>query len=347
MKIIYVGYKIFSIYSKCRDEIFSSSLLYGGEELKKRGADVVYLSQSADGFKDALDKISFLGKMKGDVLFFPYLDGRFYVLLAIAKKIGFLRRKLLIGILHFTPKITKSNRLYIKRIYKQFGKVYFHSPLTMKECIELGIVKESQAELLHWGADLPYIDKYTKKAEYAGDFISTGIENRDYATLIDAFGTDKNGNKLNIYVFNNGQELDNKNYNNVTINYIQPEHSSSYYTACKAKEALCVVVPINSKGLTYCTGHTSIVEAMALGKPIIVTDNKYHPIDVEKEGIGLKVAPNDTEAWQKAVDYIASHKEEAEEMGRKGRKLAESVYNMEKCADQIYSYIMSTKKIFC
>lgn len=56
-------------------------------------------------------------------------------------------------------------------------------------------------------------------------------------------------------------------------------------------EAQYVVVPINGNGLKYYTDHASIVEAIALGKPVIVTDNPYHSIDVEKEAIGIKVRP--------------------------------------------------------
>ena len=70
---------------------------------------------------------------------------------------------------------------------------------------------------------------------------------------------------------------------------------------------------------TYCVGHTSIVEALALGKPLIVTDNPYHPIDVEKEGVGLKVKPSDSQSLVGAVNYLKNNREQALEMGRKAR----------------------------
>ena len=79
---------------------------------------------------------------------------------------------------------------------------------------------------------------------------------------------------------------------NIMIHKIIKEKNNQSYTVMKVKESTCVVVPINEQGLTYCTGHTSIVEALALGKPVIVTDNIYHPIDVEKEAQCAKDCQN-------------------------------------------------------
>lgn len=61
-----------------------------------------------------------------------------------------------------------------------------------------------------------------------------------------------------------------------------------------AKAQGIVVIP-SAAGLTYCTGWTTIVEALAFGKPIICVDNPYYPFNIEKEGCGIYVTnnPND------------------------------------------------------
>lgn len=341
MKIIYIGYNISTVYQKFKRGELSSHLLYGAIELEKKGITISYYSQSKKGFIGWIQDLFNLKKEKADFLFFPYLNGIFYLILAIAKKTGLLKHEKLIGILHFTPSITTKNRLYIKQIYKIFDKVYFHSPKNMEECIKLNIINRPQAEILYWGTDLAYLDALAQNEKEEECFISTGLENRDYPTLIEAFSSLPH-QKLDIYIYT--QSLPQaKEAKNISIHHILPENSNQYYTARKTKKSQCVVIPINNKGLSYCTGHTSIVEAMALGKPIIVTDNPYHPIDVEKESIGIKVKPYDTESWKRAIQFVSTHKNETIEMGRRGRMLAESTYNINKCAEQIYSYILTTK----
>ena len=76
-------------------------------------------------------------------------------------------------------------------------------------------------------------------------------------------------------------------------------------------------------------GLTTLVEALALGLPLITSRNPYFPIDIDQEGIGMTVPYGDVRGWIDAIEYIASHPWEAERMGRRARQLAETTYNME------------------
>ena len=78
-----------------------------------------------------------------------------------------------------------------------------------------------------------------------------------------------------------------------------------------------------------------MVEAMALGIPILCTRNPQMPMDLEAEGCGIYMEPYDTAGWERAIQYIISHPEEAKEMGRKGRLLAEKYYNVEQCGREV------------
>ena len=77
----------------------------------------------------------------------------------------------------------------------------------------------------------------------------------------------------------------------------------------------------------------SIVEAMALGKPVISSYNPYSPVDIEKEHIGFVV--NDEKSWIHAINYLHTHRKEAHEMGNRARLLAESKFNIKACARQL------------
>ena len=80
---------------------------------------------------------------------------------------------------------------------------------------------------------------------------------------------------------------------------------------------------------------------MALGLPVITTDNMNYPIDVEVEKIGLKVPFGDINSWKKAIEYVAIHTKEAKTMGEAGRYLAERIYNLEHFSSEVASCLLS------
>ena len=103
-------------------------------------------------------------------------------------------------------------------------------------------------------------------------------------------------------------------------------------------------VVICCQNYPYTVGLTTLVEALALGKAVITTDNPTFPIDVEKEGIGIKVPYGDVDGWIKAITYMSGHPEEVKEMGRKARLLAERTYNLERCSKEVADVLLSLKK---
>ena len=240
-------------------------------------------------------------------------------LLLLFAKILCLYRIKTCGVLHYTPKNKLSYRLIFSFV---FSKVYFHSPKNMSECIADNIIDKSKCELLNWGADISYLDKleFEEVCEDNRYFISTGLENRDLDFLVDAFR--EIDYCLDIYCYESMLNTDNLP-RNIRVHFINPDKLTHFYTAIKTKNALAVIVPLNKAGLKYCTGHTSIVEAMALSVPVIVTDNPYHPIDVEKEGIGFKYKYGNRKSFLHALCAMASESEKAREMGQRGRILAE------------------------
>lgn len=275
-----------------------------------------------------------------DVIFQSYIYVQPFYLLIFLRQLHLFRKRKIIGISH-TALRSRNNILlnYIFRIiYNSFDKILFHSQLNMQESIERKLVKPEKCEFLLWGDDLNYIDKHVKKTQ-GKNFLSTGREDRDFQTLISAF-SQKPLAPLTIYTnkinYDNNydylEKIQNK-YSNINIEFVEKSSSTTQYLAEKAGECFCVVIPLCSEKLYYCLGLTSVVEAMAMSKPIISTRNPYSPVDIEKEGIGFFV--DDEESWIKAIDYLYLHPQEAKIMGEKGRQIAEEKFNIRNCAKQI------------
>lgn len=276
---------------------------------------------------------------KAEVIFIPYLFVAPFFFLAILKMLR-LSNKKIIAICHTTMKEGNGllGRFINKMIYRSINIVFFHSKKNMEESIINQSIKGSQARFLYWGEDLDFVDKTYPHPEIGDFFISTGREQRDYQILISAF----NNIVYPLEVYTNKINYDNRydfldeikeKYDNIRIIFIERTYEATLKLAKRTSECLCVVVPLNKEHINYCLGLTSIIEAMAMCKPVISTYNPYSPIDIEKEGIGLVV--NEKRSWEEAIEYIYTHKDEAREMGIRGRKLAEELFNIKKCAEQI------------
>ncbi|HEY9551145.1 MAG TPA: glycosyltransferase, partial [Prevotella sp.] len=119
--------------------------------------------------------------------------------------------------------------------------------------------------------------------------------------------------------------------NNIHIHY--PQGLLPYELAQKVNAAACVVICcLETK---YTVGLTTVVEAMALGLPIICSRNPQIPIDVDAEGCGISVPYGDKAGWRRAIKYMLANPEEARRMGQRGRVLAERMYNDDRCAAEV------------
>lgn len=75
------------------------------------------------------------------------------------------------------------------------------------------------------------------------------------------------------------------------------------------------------------SGLTEINDALALGKPIVITRSPYTPVDVAAVGCGIEVEPGDAAGWSAAIGRLQDDPGLRAEMGRRGRAFAEEHFN--------------------
>lgn len=343
-RILNVGYGNTALIAEYYKGNMSSRHFYGSIELEKSGKyDIKNIPlDSKHGLLGVIHN-NLLMLKKADAIFMPYLFVTPLFILAILKLLHFSNKKI-IAINHTTMKQGngKISQIIYKMIYSTFNVVFFHSQKNMEESIKNKSIKSTQGRFLLWGDDLEYVDKKYPNPTIGDFFISTGREQRDYQSLISAF--ENKGLPLEVYTnrINYGNHydyLDNikGKFDNIRIDFVERNNDSAIKLAKRTSECLCVVVPLIKDHTNYCLGLTSIIEAMAMRKPVISTYNPYSPIDIEKEGIGLVV--NNNLSWEQAILYIYTHREEAISMGEKGRALAEKIYNINVCTKQVEEVI--------
>jgi glycosyltransferase involved in cell wall biosynthesis len=94
-----------------------------------------------------------------------------------------------------------------------------------------------------------------------------------------------------------------------------------------------VVVPLHNAD--FDAGVTSVNEAMAMGKAVIVTQTRGQ-VDAVRDGVeGLYVPPGDPRAMRQAIEYLWQHPEEAARMGRAGRELVETQRTLDRYVERV------------
>lgn len=277
---------------------------------------------------------------KVDLLYYP--TDRHAWLLAILRKIRICKKPILM-VSHFsfnTTCVDSKFKKYFLRferhlIFHSIDRVVFASEKLLELAKEDYKIPKKHQSYVGWGADLSFYGKVSFSSIYNFPyFFAAGGANRDYTTLINAFRK----SKYNLVISCSPQTLNVELPKNIHIfDYsIQGIDATAklrnLYQNCKA-----VLIPIN-KGNHVPNGASVLVESIACGKPVIISDLKSNFVDVEKEGIGYTVKMHDADDWVKQVTRMATTKD-YNSLVDNCHRLAQQ-YNYETFAKEIYGIML-------
>ena len=332
------------------DGEFPSHFLYGACHLGESGIDVVYhrsprrdMSRLRTALYTAWRVLTC--REHFDAVYATHYKGLELIILLRALRL--FRKPVVVW--HHQPIVTPRSRLREwggRLFYRGMDRMIFFSRKLVDDSLQSPKADPRRMVVGHWGADLDFYDRILESVRRgAADapagftFIATGKEQRDQKTLIEAFN--RTGKHLDLYIgINPDPSVPNPNLD--AVNSCRPADNISvrkvcgllpYEIALDVARASCVV--ICCKHTRYTAGLTTVVEALALGLPMICSRNPQIPVDFEGERCGIAVDYGDVEGWQRAVDYLASHPDEARLMGKRGREIAERRFNDRQCAREI------------
>ena len=185
-------------YEEWKDFRFPGHILYGLPLLEKHGIQSVMhrYKPYANRWKLMLytTKEILFCKEKYEVLYGTSFRG--LELIIFLRALGLYRKQIVVW--HHTALRKSPNRLKeaISRFfYRGIDHMFLFSRKLIQDSIATHKVPEHKLELIHWGPDLAFYDHLLKElpAEPREGFISTGKENRDLKTMLQAFSqTDEN-----------------------------------------------------------------------------------------------------------------------------------------------------------
>lgn len=330
--------------SRMQQGEFPSHFLYGACHLSSSGIDVVY-HRSPSKEKSRLKTALYTAwrvltcREHIDAVYATHYKG--LELLILLRAIGIFRKPIVVW--HHQPIVTPKSKLREwggRLFYRGMDRLIFFSQKLVDDSLHSPKANPKRMVVGHWGADLDFYDRIRNKEKEAGFvFIATGKEQRDQHTLIETFN--RTGLPLKLYIgINPDPTVPNPNLDAVrsykpaaNIDVREICGLLPYEIALDVAKAQCVA--ICCKHTRYTAGLTTVVEALALGLPMVCSRNPQIPIDFDREGCGISVEYGDVEGWQRATSYLASHPDEARRMGERGRQIAEERFNDRQCASEV------------
>lgn len=334
------------IWKEWHQHLFPGHLLYGATHFKDYGIDMILHQHNPTTSHWRLTLYNtwriLTCRQHYDVLYATSFRG--IEVIIFLRALHLFRHPIVIW--HHQP-IVKAKGWLRERIarlfYKGIDHMFFFSEKLVNDSLQSVKARPERMHIAHWGPDLDFYDHVIStagKVERQG-FISTGKECRDYATLIRAFN--RTNLPLELYLNHRNGNIDydqqiqginiGNNINASWLNRLMPGE-----LALRVNRAACEVIccmPTN-----YTVGLTTVAEAMAMRLPILCTRNPQMPIDIEKEGCGIWIDPYDEDAWVEAINYIATHPQEARQMGERGRQLAERIFNLQTLTSDVAQLLL-------
>ena len=199
-----------------------------------------------------------------------------------------------------------------KRMYKNIEK-YLLSGGTIKTMVFLSqelyvssnLSKYKFSTYSSWGADLSFWNN-SKPIDYnEGYFLSLGKMNRDYEILKNVF---ENSNHNLVIAGNNTNIFEDHKISNSNIRVEDVKRGrSGHDEVLKLYQGAIAVIVTLSNPNDQATGASVIVEALSMGKPVIVTFQEANLIDIEKEKVGIFVKRGCKISLSEAINEISKN----------------------------------------
>lgn len=192
-------------------------------------------------------------------------------------------------------------------------------------------IRSGQLQIIAWHVDSAFFRPDNGISSHS-QICSAGMAKRDYATLIRAV----DGLDVNLKIAADSPWF--REHLNIALDALPPRievRSYKTYAALRRlyAESRFVVVPL--RDVDHSAGYSVILEAMAMGKAVIVSRIRQQDDFVIDGYNGYYVPPGDVVVLRARIQYLLNHPEEACRMGNRGRELVEARFTLDHFARQV------------
>src|SRR5215470_8187884 len=269
---------------------------------------------------------------------------RYDVIIATGEDVG-LRLAFLLKILRRgDPLVMTCHNISTRRPSFFLGKLKVGSFVRKFQClsqtqarmlVERFGVTEKQIQLLHWHVDHNFFHPMPE-VPVRNQICSAGMASRDYATFVAATRDIDVDVKIAADSPWFKQELNIPS--NQLLDRLEVRSYGTYYALRQLyAESLFVVIPLLD--VPFSAGYTVILEAMAMGKAVIVSKIKQKDDFIEDGWNGLYVTPGDISELRRQIEFLLKHPDEARRLGTNARQRIEERFTLQHYTQRMQSAV--------
>jgi len=255
-------------------------------------------------------------------------------------KLVFFRNKpkLFVKTFIFRPRANRIINLlrfwFCKICAKKMDGIICHSSDEVSYYRNLFHLSHQQIRFVPYGIELPEVS-FQRKGE--NPYIaSAGKSNRDYELLRRAM--DGIQMKIKVYCSKDYQ----KSLRNIKNSNFEIHTDTPLEEFLRALwDSLFVVIPLKIPEMS--SGQLVLLQAMALGKAVVVTDCWGTRDYVKHMENGILVTPNDASKLREKILYLLDNPEEVGKLSRNAKKTVEQYFNIRSFASSIGNYIEESR----
>lgn len=264
-------------------------------------------------------------------------------LVMLLRRLGLWRSPIVV-VVHEVPGKGGSglSRWIHSQVIKGADRIVSMCESTRAGLVELG-VDPRRISVGPWGPDSRFAPFVRAPLSPRGPVVSLGKSNRDIDSAIKAISAV--GHPGKVYV---AQSAGLEPPQCVTLVASLPpprraSESSSYEYVMADLASSSIVLIALRPGATALQGLTEMNDALACGKPVVVTRMPYFDLDIEAEGVGRWVAPGDWRAMARALEEILLDAVLYESMSARARELVRTRWNSANFTAHVWEVIRSVE----
>ena len=188
---------------------------------------------------------------------------------------------------------------------------------TAEKCFSM----HSYAKFSPWCVDLEMFDgKAPQNKPDSNFFLATGKTGRDYKTLIKA------AESLSVELRIIGPKEECPKQLAPNIKWIEtsedpPDQAINYPTLREwYAQCIAVCIPLSGDADDTC-GYTNMLEAMAMGKPVLMTSSGCLHLNPKINNFGISIEKGNVSQWKHSMMRILNNPGQAQALGSHGRKI--------------------------
>ncbi len=221
----------------------------------------------------------------------------------------------------------------VAKAHRYIDRIVVHSPNQL-ELLQAGLgLSDDQVTVVPYGIDTEFWSEPTTSED--GDLVvSAGREHRDYRLLVDAVGG-------HCRLFMTDASAHNPGARRNLPDALPPGVERRRVGILELRElyARASVVAVPLVATSYPFGITTVLEAMSMGKAIVVSDTEGLQGVIEDGRTGLVVAPGDGDALRDAVLGLLRDPEARVRLGRAAREEAVTRFGLDRFVDELGGHL--------